>query len=1485
MHTISVPVRNLNARQCGTAAFAILVTLARAFDLRVNPGGAPPPGSGTFEVRGFVRVIDGDTLDTYLRGSRTGVGIVGIAAPPITTPCGKQSAAFLSSLLRAGTKRFLEDPSAGYDERKRRMYKVEVNGKAVGLELVRAGLARASGRGLEAAQLAIEEAQARAAGRGCIHAPGLNGDDRVTPQAGAPIAAAASTNTILPGGFYEEVVVSGLSLPTAFTFLPDGRILVAEQSGLVKVVKGGAVLPTPLIDLRQRVNFYWDRGMLGIAADAQFATNGYVYLAFTYENDPSRPGATKTARVARYTVNGDVAEPASEMILLGTTGGDTCTALPAGSDCIGSDAPSHTIGNIKSAADGTLYVTVGDGANFNVVDDLALRAQDLDSLNGKLLHITNTGAGLPGNPFWNGSATANRSKVFAYGFRNPFRFNLRPNTTAVYVGDVGWSWWEEVDAVLPGANLGWPCYEGFVRQSGYEPKTVCQSLYTQGGGAAAAMPLTVFDHSSANGAAVAGGAFYSGSAFPSAYQGAYFFGDYGSQRMRVLRADSNNNLTSGPNDFAFKAGGVVDIQMGPDLELYYLAIDAGQVRRVRYSGADTAAPAVVSTSPAADATGAPSAAAITATFSELIDAASVGTNSFAVTEQGSTTPVAATVTFDGANLTALLKPAAELRAGTNYTAVIKGGAAGIRDIAGNSLPGDKSWTFRTSDLTTAPPGTTFISDWSWLAMTNGWGPAEKNQSNGENSPGDGQTILLNGVSYAKGLGVHAASDIRYNLGGACSSFTSDIGVDDEVGINGSVVFKVIADDRELYVSPLLNGASAPQQVNASLANADELRLVVTDGDGSDVFDHADWANARITCAADAKRPSLRSTSPSAGAVGVPIAAVVGAAFSESMNVNSINSSTFTVRRSVNGSAISGAFRYFDGGRSMSFVPSAPFEEGTQYTVTIKGGAGGVADLAGNPLSSDFTWSFSVTGGGQPTTQYLSDMSWNAMTNGWGPAEKDRSNGESGAGDGNTLILNGVSYGKGLGVHAPSDIRYNLAGSCSTFTAAVGVDDEVGPDGSITFQVWADGLLLFDSGVMTGSSPTRTASVDLSGKSELALIVTDGGDSINYDHGDWADAKINCTATGTNTKPQPVINSPSPTLLYKVGDVITFSGTATDKEDGTLPAGSLSWAIIIHHCPSGTCHTHPFTSATGLSGSFTVPDHGDDSYFEIVLTATDKAGAQASTSVSLQPQTVQITLATSPAGLQVVYGTDVLVGPTTRSAVVGGLRTLSAPSPQGQNVFSSWSDGGNAQHNITIGPANSTYTATFASTADTAPPVISSVLARTITASGAVITWSTNEASDSRVEYGLTTSYGSSSPLDPALVTAHSVNLAGLLPGTLYHYRVRSRDAAGNGAVSANFTFTTSTPDTTPPILSAIRATPDRTRVTIAWTTNELSDTQVEFGRTSSYGTFTPLQTAPVTAHSTTITDLRRRTLYHYRVRSRDASGNLAVSPSLTFTTQ
>jgi hypothetical protein len=193
------------------------------------------------------------------------------------------------------------------------------------------------------------------------------------------------------------------------------------------------------------------------------------------------------------------------------------------------------------------------------------------------------------------------------------------------------------------------------------------------------------------------------------------------------------------------------------------------------------------------------------------------------------------------------------------------------------------------------------------------------------------------------------------------------------------------------------------------------------------------------------------------------------------------------------------------------------------------------------------------------------------------------------------------------------------------------------------------------------------------------------------------APVTITAGAGNTPPTPVIDTPSSSLTWAVGDTINFSGHADDAQDGALPASALTWKVIIHHCTTG-CHTHDVQTIPGVSaGSFSAPDHDFPSYLELQLTARDSGGLTAVTSVNLQPRTVTLTFQTNPTGLQLTVGATTARAPFSVTVIVNSVVQLQAPSPQklkGNYSFVSWSDGAAQNHTITAPSTNRTWTATY-----------------------------------------------------------------------------------------------------------------------------------------------------------------------------------------------
>jgi glucose/arabinose dehydrogenase len=374
-----------------------------------------------------------------------------------------------------------------------------------------------------------------------------------------------------PSGFADQRVVGGLRSPTSFAALPDGRILVAELAGRVRVVERGRLLRRPLLDLKARVNASGGRGLVAIALDPRFVRTRVLYLYYAFEDDPRRPLARKSMRLTRVTLRGSRSPGLSERVVLG--GG--CAQRSRAHDCIPADCTCHVGGAIAFDGAGRLLLSTGDGASPNSVNRLALRAQDVDSLAGKLLRVAPSGSGLPSNPFWRGRPDENRAKVWAYGLRNPFRFTLRPGSGAVIAGDVGWRHWEELDVVPRGANLGWPCEEGPRSPPGYARQPLCRALARRGG-----VTHATYVYPRGEGASVVGGVFLTGDRYPQSYRGAYVFGDFVRGWIRFVRLDARGRPLAPPRLLDARAAGVVALGL-VDGELLYLSLTRGELRRIR----------------------------------------------------------------------------------------------------------------------------------------------------------------------------------------------------------------------------------------------------------------------------------------------------------------------------------------------------------------------------------------------------------------------------------------------------------------------------------------------------------------------------------------------------------------------------------------------------------------------------------------------------------------------------------------------------------------------------------------------------------------------------------------------------------------------------------------------------------------------------------------------------------------------------------------
>jgi glucose/arabinose dehydrogenase/PKD repeat protein len=474
-------------------------------------------------------------------------------------------------------------------------------------------------------------------------------------QAGSSVAGAST----LPTGFRDSVVLSGLTNPTVLQVASDGRIFVGQKNGVIKVFQSLTdTTPVTFADLSAKVDDYWDRGLLGMALAPNFPSDPYVYVLYAYDapiggtaptwNDgcPTPPGPTTdgclvSGRVSRLQIAGNVMTGTEQVLI-----NDWCQQFP-----------SHSIGTLLFGRDGYLYVTGGDGASFNNVDygqyganyagdqanpcgdppgavgtalsppnaeGGALRSQSVRrtdgpaTLDGAVLRIDpSTGAGVPGNPF-SSSSDANARRIVAYGLRNPFRITQRPGTDELWIGDVGWNTWEEINRVVAPAsatasNFGWPCYEGASAQGGYQGAglNLCSSLYSTPGSVIA--PYYTYNHGACvvsytgchtGGSSVTGVAFYQGGSYPTQYNGALFFADHTRNEIWAMLPGTNglpdpSRLQSfvGVDSTGGAAGHPVDLKIGPGGDLFYVDMDDGTVHRITYTAANQPPTARITANP------------------------------------------------------------------------------------------------------------------------------------------------------------------------------------------------------------------------------------------------------------------------------------------------------------------------------------------------------------------------------------------------------------------------------------------------------------------------------------------------------------------------------------------------------------------------------------------------------------------------------------------------------------------------------------------------------------------------------------------------------------------------------------------------------------------------------------------------------------------------------------------------------------------------
>jgi uncharacterized repeat protein (TIGR01451 family) len=314
----------------------------------------------------------------------------------------------------------------------------------------------------------------------------------------------------------DDILASGLELPVGIVNAGDGtgRLFILEKYGRIKVIRDGILLAQPFLDIGDKVNTEAERGLLGLAFHPNYVGNGFLYILYTRASD----GAIILARY-HVSTNPDIVDPDSEAILL----------------TVDHPLPIHNAGQLVFGPDGKLYIAMGDGDEQG---DPNNHAQDLTKLYGKILRIDVDSAfpyAIPAdNPFV-GKPGA-KGEIWLLGLRNPWRFSFDRVTSDLWIGDVGFNSWEEINHLAagssPGVNFGWRCKEG--THVIFTDTPPCNDP-----GEVARMVDPVVEYPHSEGASVTGGYVYRGTLSPS-LAGRYLFGDYVSGKIWSLGPKQGN---------------------------------------------------------------------------------------------------------------------------------------------------------------------------------------------------------------------------------------------------------------------------------------------------------------------------------------------------------------------------------------------------------------------------------------------------------------------------------------------------------------------------------------------------------------------------------------------------------------------------------------------------------------------------------------------------------------------------------------------------------------------------------------------------------------------------------------------------------------------------------------------------------------------------------------------------------------------------------
>jgi glucose/arabinose dehydrogenase len=794
---------------------------------------------------------------------------------------------------------------------------------------------------------------------------------------------------VLPSGFTETVVASGMTSPIALDIEPTAnRIWLSYQDGRLGVIENDVLLPSPAHVLETDGSA--ERGFQGIELDPDFENNGYIYVYYTAASPASHN------RLSRLTV-----DPTTENTILADS---EVVLLDLPDISVYNNPVFHMGGAIHFDSTGKILIQVGDHQSSSF-------SQNLDHPTGKVLRVNSDGTPAADNPFYNAANGINWTDyIWASGLRNPFSGDVDSFTGRYFINDVGQANWEEInDGTMGGANYGWPTTEGLFNNATYPNFT---------------NPVHAYSHAGGN-CSITGGAFYRADVmqFPSRFHGMYFFGEFCSGVIRYVDPASPGTSQLFASDLDYP----LNMEIAPSGSMYYIARGAG-------------------------AGGAPG----------------IGTGQVLK------------IQFAAQIAPEVVQQPGNVLASVGYDATFTASASGTPELSFQwqrhngtefeNIPGAQSASYTADDVTLADNGAQFR-----VIVTNAYGLATSNVATLSVTTNVPPQVVID-LPLAGML--YKAGDIITFSG---SANDAEAGVLDGSSMTWHVDFHHDAHHHPFL--PATSGITGDSFVVPTIGETApsvwyRIHLKVTDSAGlvTETFRDVFPAKSDFTVLTNFGSGSILvdgQPKPS----GTTATGVVS--LQRTLEAPLVQTST--------------------NGELATFVKWLDGETSNTRTISLP-----ESDVAYIALYANASNSLT----------FLSDLvpANSPPPNGFGPYELDSSNGESADGDGNPQTIEGVTYLKGLGVHANSDVHYNLGGSFERFISDIGLDDEKAANGSVTFQVLGDGALLFDSGVMTVAMPSQKVDLDVTGVQELRLVVL-AGPSTNSDHANWSNARLIGSQTG------------------------------------------------------------------------------------------------------------------------------------------------------------------------------------------------------------------------------------------------------------------------------------------------------------------------------------------------------------------------------------